>query len=143
MAANFSITLDPASLANARRVLSTAQFKVRMRAAMREAVLYAQRQIVGRTPADTGRLRASIGIGAVTDVYGEIKTSLPYASDVEFPTRPHQIRPRRAKALSWPGAQHPVRMVNHPGTKGAHMFERTAASEQAAIIGIFQRRLTE
>jgi phage virion morphogenesis protein len=32
-------------------------------------------------------------------------------------TRPHVIRARHARALSWPGARHPVRSVNHPGSK--------------------------
>ena len=32
-------------------------------------------------------------------------------------TRPHTIRPRRKKALFWPGAAHPVGAVKHPGSK--------------------------
>jgi len=32
-------------------------------------------------------------------------------------TGPHVILPRNKKALFWKGADHPVRMVNHPGTK--------------------------
>jgi hypothetical protein len=40
-----------------------------------------------------------------------------YAAYVELGTRPHEIRPVRAKALFWPGAAHPVRKVDHPGTR--------------------------
>jgi hypothetical protein len=31
-------------------------------------------------------------------------------------TSPHLILPRNKKALHWPGADHPVARVNHPGT---------------------------
>ncbi|WP_310601196.1 phage virion morphogenesis protein [Desulfobulbus sp.] len=31
-------------------------------------------------------------------------------------TSPHVIRPRTKKALAWPGARHPARSVNHPGS---------------------------
>jgi hypothetical protein len=40
-----------------------------------------------------------------------------YATDVEMGTAPHVILPRNKKALHWPGADHPVARVNHPGTK--------------------------
>jgi len=40
-----------------------------------------------------------------------------YAPYVEFGTAPHIIQPRDAQALYWPGAQHPVKLVHHPGTK--------------------------
>lgn len=32
-------------------------------------------------------------------------------------TKPHVIRPKNKKALAWPGARHPARAVNHPGSK--------------------------
>lgn len=32
-------------------------------------------------------------------------------------TREHIIRPRHKKALSWPGGAHPMKKVNHPGSK--------------------------
>lgn len=42
-------------------------------------------------------------------------------SIVEYGTPPHLIRPRGARvggaqALWWPGAEHPVHAVHHPGT---------------------------
>lgn len=40
-----------------------------------------------------------------------------YAYYVEMGTRPHVIRPNGKKALFWAGAEHPVKKVNHPGTK--------------------------
>ena len=32
-------------------------------------------------------------------------------------TRAHVIKAKRGKALHWPGAKHPVKQVNHPGSK--------------------------
>lgn len=32
-------------------------------------------------------------------------------------TKAHVIRPRRGKALAWPGGRHPVAKVDHPGSK--------------------------
>lgn len=40
-----------------------------------------------------------------------------YAYYVEMGTRPHVIRPNGKQALFWAGAAHPVKKVNHPGTK--------------------------
>lgn len=42
---------------------------------------------------------------------------MEYGEHLEKGTDPHEIRPKTKKALSWPGASHPVKKVNHPGTK--------------------------
>ena len=43
---------------------------------------------------------------------------------LEHGTRPHVIEPRDKQALSWPGARHPVKRVNHPGTPALHILRR-------------------
>lgn len=76
---------------------------------------------VSVVPVDTGRLKGSIGWEvnrAGKDVIAKIGTNVAYAKPVEFGTAPHIIRPRNKRALYWPGAEHPVAFVNHPGTKG-------------------------
>lgn len=55
-------------------------------------------------------------------------------SDVEYAaiqhyggkTPPHDIFPRRKKALYWPGARHPVKHVKHPGSniRAKHFFSK-------------------
>ena len=40
-----------------------------------------------------------------------------YGRYLEQGTRPHVILPKRKKALYWNGAEHPVKRVNHPGTR--------------------------
>ena len=65
----------------------------------------------------TGHLRRSIST-KMGDMEATIHTSnLKYAPMVEFGTRPHIIRAKNKKALYWKGATHPVKQVNHPGSK--------------------------
>jgi hypothetical protein len=58
--------------------------------------------------------------------------------------RPHIIRPRRAKMLSfyWPkvGARVAFRFVNHPGNRGTHWWDKVL-DRRSAIIGAVLRRL--
>lgn len=60
-----------------------------------------------------------------------------YAPFVEFGTRPHVILPKDKQALFWPGAAHPVRSVNHPGTKANPFMERIISYSQAEIENTF------
>ena len=66
-----------------------------------------------------------------------------YARFVEFGTAPHVIRPKNARALYWPGAEHPVRLVNHPGTKPNPYMERIAAAATPDINEIFDAALSQ
>ena len=65
----------------------------------------------------TGHLRRGIS----TDIKGleaTIHTSnIKYAPMVEYGTRAHVIKPKNKKVLYWKGAAHPVKKVNHPGSK--------------------------
>ena len=62
------------------------------------------------------QMRPSVDNGDnITGYWGSF--DVKYAQWVEFGTGPHVILPRTKKALFWPGADHPVRMVNHPGTR--------------------------
>ncbi|HEX3721247.1 MAG TPA: hypothetical protein VHV31_00555 [Nitrolancea sp.] len=60
-----------------------------------------------------------------------------YAPLVEFGTRPHRIEPKDKQALYWPGADHPVRFVNHPGTRPNPYMERIMAASQDDINATF------
>ncbi|BAL87300.1 hypothetical protein AMIS_20800 [Actinoplanes missouriensis 431] len=48
----------------------------------------------------------------------------PKALILEHGTQPHVIEPKNAQALHWPGARHPVKRVNHPGTPALHIMRR-------------------
>ena len=66
-----------------------------------------------------------------------------YAPYVEFGTKPHTILPTNKMALYWPGAAHPVKSVNHPGTKPNPFMERIVAAAQNDIDAIFGSALTQ
>jgi hypothetical protein len=78
----------------------------------------------------SGRLANSL----VSEVHNKVlrvgSLDCNYCTDVELGTGPHVIVPTTKQALSWPGAEHPVRKVNHPGTR-PYPFLRPA---------LFQRR---
>ncbi len=70
---------------------------------------------------DTGQLRGAIRAANPERLFGDARVKViankSYAQYVEMGTRPHEIRPKTKKALFWPGAAHPVKVVHHPGTK--------------------------
>ena len=83
---------------------------------------------------DTGHLRRGIS----TDIKGlgaTIHTSnIKYARGVEYGTKAHIIRAKNKKALYWKGAKHPVKQVNHPGSKAKPYLIPAFNSEKDKII---------
>lgn len=45
-----------------------------------------------------------------------------HSAVLEFGSRPHIIEAKGKKALFWPGANHPVKKVHHPGTQAQHIL---------------------
>lgn len=91
-------------------------------ATIREAKLIVHRK--------TGHLGRSIVPGHVTDKVATVEARTPYAATVELGSKPHIIRPKKAKVLAWGGTRrltgtlasgskptHFARIVHHPGTK--------------------------
>src|SRR5262245_34610076 len=74
-------------------------------------------------PVDTGRLRSSITTELVRSAGGvpivRVGTNVDYAQAVHDGTRPHIIRPRRARVLRFTSRGQVVyaRVVHHPGTR--------------------------
>jgi len=69
---------------------------------------------------DSGRLRSSLHwrlVSGGAGIFIEVGTTVSYARGLEFGNAPHVIRPRSKRALYWKGAQHPYRLVNHPGNR--------------------------
>jgi len=77
-----------------------------------------------RAPVRTGRLRESISLIKVNDLHYVVGSPLEYAVYVERGTRPHIIRPKRARALRFVVGGETVfaRLVRHPGTKPHPFF---------------------
>jgi hypothetical protein len=68
-------------------------------------------------PKRTGRLAESLISEVQNKVLRVGSRDCNYSTDVEMGTMPHLIFPNSKKALFWPGADHPVAYVNHPGTR--------------------------
>lgn len=116
------------------------------RDAMQRAVLVVEAAAKREAPVKTGTLRRSITSRVERGGdRGVIGTNLRYARPVHEGSKPHTIRPRRAKALFWKGARHPVRSVNHPGNKANPFFvramERSRARVEAELKAWGNRRL--
>lgn len=93
-----------------------------------------------RAPVDTGDLRrkqyaSNIAVRGAS-VTGEVEAVVDYATAVHEGSRPHVIRPRRAKFLTWVGPQGRVfaRSVRHPGAK-ARPWLLEAAKAEAGRLG--------
>lgn len=69
-------------------------------------------------------------------VNGLLASNVKYAPIIEDGSRPHVILPRNKKALFWVGARHPVKKVNHPGTRAYHVLAN-AVNKAAANAQLF------
>ena len=77
----------------------------------------AMSNLAGNGSVKTGHLRRSISVD-MGNLEATIHTSnVKYAVMVEKGTKAHIIKPKSKKALYWKGASHPVKQVNHPGSK--------------------------
>jgi hypothetical protein len=106
-----------------------------------------------RVPRKTGHLGRSIVPGAVSDTSALVEARTPYAAAVEFGSKPHVIKPKRASVLAWPGSAKNRRLsgrartgtgrgdmvfaksVRHPGTK-PHPYLIPAALAAAKKRGV-------
>jgi hypothetical protein len=61
-------------------------------------------------------------------------SNIKYARLVEEGTRPHTIRAKNKKALYWKGAKHPVKSVNHPGSKAKPYLIPAFEKEKEVLI---------
>lgn len=128
----------------ARVRLDRAQLNRTLRARSREIGEPAARQVVNRAkvlvPVDTGRLRSSIRVER-RSFFGFrsrwiIGSDVEYAEMVHDGTRPHIIRPRRARALRFRMGGRIVyaKFVRHPGTRARPFLDR-ALREVSARLG--------
>ena len=106
---------------NVQKVLNNTGFKIETKAK-------------GNVPVDTGHLRHGITTN-VGNMEVTVHTSnIKYARLVEEGTRPHTIRAKNKKALYWKGAKHPVKSVNHPGSKAKPYLIPAFEKEKEVLI---------
>ena len=93
------------------------EIKDDIRKVVKNSAFNIERNAKSSASVKTGHLKRSIST-KMGDMEATIHTSnLKYAPMVEFGTKAHIIRPKNKKALYWKGAKHPIRKVNHPGSK--------------------------
>jgi len=72
---------------------------------------------------DTGEMKASIRHRKLRRS-GQVWIGTDHWHFIEYGTRPHVITPNKKEALWWEGAAHPVKRVNHPGTRAYRPMRR-------------------
>ena len=100
------------------------------------------RVLMENSPVDHGLLKSWF-IESIDDSEAHIRTPAEYAHMVNDGTRPHIIEPVSKKALYWEGADHPVKRVHHPGTRGQHFVEKSVDDVQGRLDGYFLKALEE
>lgn len=91
---------------------------------LEQGALMLQSQAVQGAPVVTGRLRGDITVFPRTkpnEISVGNTTLIDYAVHVFYGTKPHEIKPKRAKALKTPYGYR--KKVNHPGTKANPYLE--------------------
>lgn len=82
-------------------------------------------------PYTGGQYKQTIEVKRIDGYSGVVGPTVPYAAAVEYGTKPHVIRPKRAKQLSFKsegatGWWLHFKKVNHPGTKGQYVVRTSA-----------------
>lgn len=94
------------------------------------------RNLMINSPVDHGLLKQWAVTGQ-SDTEVNIQSPAEYAVYQNYGTDPYLITPKNKKALFWPGADHPVKMVQHPGITGKHFVEESIEQTQARISEFF------
>lgn len=104
----------------------------------------------------TGYLRRNIVPGTVSRDHATVEARTPYAAAVELGSKPHIIRPVRAKVLAWGGtrrlsgtlaagssATHFATVVHHPGSKAFPYLipgaKKAVGSIRDVIVSLWNR----
>jgi hypothetical protein len=109
-------------------------------------LVLAQNTTTATVPFRTGFLLQSFGgtVDGLTATWGpDVRYKTSYSRFVQFGTGPHIIEPKDAKALYWPGAQHPVKIVHHPGTKANDYMGRIVRASEDDINEQFASALEQ
>ena len=94
------------------------------------------RNLMINSPVDHGLLKQWAVTGQ-SDTEVNIQSPALYAAAQNYGTPPYIILPKNKKALFRPGADHPVKMVQHPGIEGKHFVETSIEQTQTRIQEFF------
>ena len=100
------------------------------------------RVLMRNSPVDHGLLKSWF-LDSLSSDEAVIKSPAEYAQWVNDGTQPYTITPTTKKALYWEGADHPVKVVHHPGIKARHFVEDSLADVNGRLDGYFLRAISE
>ena len=100
------------------------------------------RVLMRNSPVDHGLLKSWF-LDSLSSDEAVIKSPAEYAQWVNDGTGPYTITPTSKKALYWEGADHPVRVVHHPGIKARHFVEDSLDDVNGRLDGYFLRAISE
>ena len=100
------------------------------------------RVLMRNSPVDHGLLKSWF-LESLSSDEAVIKSPAEYAQWVNDGTQPYTITPTSKKALYWEGADHPVRVVHHPGIKARHFVEDSLDDVNGRLDGYFLRAISE
>ena len=100
------------------------------------------RVLMRNSPVDHGLLKSWF-VESMTSDEAIIKSPAEYAQWVNDGTQPYTITPTSKKALYWEGADHPVKIVHHPGIKARHFVEDSLDDVNGRLDGYFLRAISE
>ena len=137
--ASFTIYVDPSSVTSKLSPDKWGQAKEQGMKYVSEELI---RVLERNSPVDHGVLKKwfSESLGSDEAV---IKSPAEYAQWVNDGTQPYTITPTSKKALYWEGADHPVRVVHHPGIKARHFVEDSLDDVNGRLDGYFLRAISE
>jgi HK97 gp10 family phage protein len=100
---------------------------------LEESAKFVFAEVREHAPVRTGKLRGSIALIKINDLHYVVGSPLEYAVFVERGTRPHIIRPKRARALRFEVGGETVfaKKVMHPGTEPQPFFQRALQKYRA------------
>lgn len=110
--------------------------------ATKESLDVAFDKVVRDTPKKTGTLRGGYQ-KIIRPNVALIKNAISYLKDVENDTPPHKIEGNPLLAFEWNGRMMILHSVQHPGTKGKKMIQKTNRFMKTKSKEIFRKHLAK
>ncbi len=113
--------------------------------------MFQKQVIVASSPGrlrNVGKKGARLGVkvtvrGGAGNAVGVVRATGPWQI-IEFDTKAHRLPRERRRKASGPVSLGPDRVysnVNHPGTKGKHLFGKAAIAARPLLPKVYQREL--
>ena len=131
------VTIEVVGLDEVLQRLQIMQWSISQspRKIVQEASKILKEAMLHEAPERTGALKRGIHyrtFGTSESAYARFYDDEDYAFFVLQGTSPHDIYPSSKRALYWPGADHPVTVVHHPGTRADPFTDRAMEALERA-----------